>query len=564
MSGVRFVGPVAGWLDTAHAHHRAREPEAAISLCDRILARAPGHVNALCLRGNLHAEQGRFEAALADFTTAAAEAPEAASIRILCARALAQLGRFAESWAQLQPLYANGQIDQPLAAHVLRQQLFVCDWSNLAALRMAAERDLELGRPGTLHFLEIALGHSRAMQLRCGQALAAPFSQPAPPRRARAAGGRIRLAYLSADLHAHATSFLMAELFELHSRDRFEVIAVSYGQPSDEPIRARLRAGFDQFIDVADQSDTAVADLITTLKVDIAIDLKGHTDGNRNGILAGRPAPVQVAYLGYPATSGADWIDYLLADEVLVPHPHFADYSEKIVWLPDSYQVNDRQRPIGVSGSRTDHGLPECGFVFACLNDAFKIQPEIFDIWMRLLHATPGSVLWLLAEDPICQGHLRHEASLRDVDPTRLVFAPRVDLGTHIARMQCADLFLDTSPCNAHTTASDALWAGLPLLTVLGQTFTGRVGASLLHAAGLPELITESLTDYESLALRLATDQGLLSSLRQRLVANRDSCALFDTPRFRDHLEAAYQIMWDRHCAGLKPEHFAVPAISPG
>jgi predicted O-linked N-acetylglucosamine transferase (SPINDLY family) len=373
---------------------------------------------------------------------------------------------------------------------------------------------------------------------------------------------RIRLAYLSADFHEHATAYLMAELFEAHDRARFETTAISFGPDSNDGMRARLSAAFGRFIDVRNRGDREVAALLRKLEIDIAVDLKGFTAGARAGILSHRAAPVQVNYLGYPGTMGADFIDYILADRFVIPEEHYACYTEKVVYLPDTYQVNDSKRVIAErTPTRAEVELPDTDFVFCCFNNNYKITPEIFDCWMRLLNEVQGSVLWLLADNATASRNLRREAEARGVAPERLVFAPRVKLEDHLARQRLADLFLDTLPFTAHTTGSDALWAGLPLLTCHGTTFPGRVAASLLNAVGLRELIAYSLEEYEALALKLATSPAMLNDIRARLAQNRHTHSLFNTDRFRRHIEAAYTTMWERYQRGEPPESFAVEPI---
>jgi predicted O-linked N-acetylglucosamine transferase (SPINDLY family) len=320
-----------------------------------------------------------------------------------------------------------------------------------------------------------------------------------------------------------------------------------------------LEKSFDRFIDTGALSDKDVALLARSLEIDIGVDLNGFTQGGRTNVFALRSAPIQVNYLGYPGTMGAGYIDYLVADSTLIPEGQQQHYTEKIAYLPDTYQVNDSKRLIAEKlFPKTECGLPEEGFIFCCFNNNFKFTPEIFDIWMRLLSRVEGSVLWLFEGNAAAAKNLRAEAQARGVTPERLVFAKRADLSEHLARHRLADLFLDTLPCNAHTTASDALWAGLPVLTCLGQTFAGRVAASLLNGVGLPELITRSLDEYEALALELATNPQKLLSLKQTLAANRSTRPLFDTALFTKHIESAYVSMWKRHRAGLAPEHIYV------
>jgi protein O-GlcNAc transferase len=372
--------------------------------------------------------------------------------------------------------------------------------------------------------------------------------------------GKIRIAYLSADYREHAVAALIAELFELHDRARFEVLGISFGPDDQSSLRARLVRAFDQFHDVRSKTDLDVANLLIDLQVDIAIDLNGHTEGARLGILAHRPAPVQASYLGYASTTGAEFIDYVIADEIVLPFDQQPFYTEKIVHLPDCFLVNDAKKAISSTApTRREAGLPDVGFVFCSFNNSFKITPSTFDVWMRLLKAVEGSVLWLSHANDEATVNLRRQATARGVDPARLIFAPKVArLEDHLARQRLADLFLDTLPYNAHTTASDALWAGLPLLTCRGASFAGRVATSLLHAVGLPELAASDLGEYEALALRLASDASLLRGFRHRLGQDRAACPLFDTDRFRRHIESAYTTMWDIHRRGEGAKSFSV------
>jgi predicted O-linked N-acetylglucosamine transferase (SPINDLY family) len=339
-------------------------------------------------------------------------------------------------------------------------------------------------------------------------------------------------------------------------------LGISYGPDDGSEIRARLVKAFDQFHDVVLRGDREVAQLLLDLDVDIAVDLKGHTEQARPAILAYRPAPIQVSYLGYTATMGVDFIDYILADRVALPFDQQQHYSEKIVHLPDSYWVNDSKRSVAEEVPlRGLAGLPQDGFVFCCLNNSYKLTPQFFDVWMRLLRQVEGSVLWLLGTSEAATRNLCNEASARGVDPSRLVFAPKTEISKHLARHRLADLFLDNLPVNAHTAASDALWVGLPVLTCMGESFVGRVAASLLGAVGLPELVTRSLDEYEALALKLATDPALIASIRQKLDGNRKTYPLFSTDRLRRDIERAYATMWDIARRGEPPRSFAVDAI---
>jgi predicted O-linked N-acetylglucosamine transferase (SPINDLY family) len=328
-------------------------------------------------------------------------------------------------------------------------------------------------------------------------------------------------------------------------------------------MRARLQGAFERFIDVQSKSDQDVVSLMRKLEIDIAVDLVGFTSGSRPAILASRPAPIQVNYLGYAGTIAADHIDYIIADRFIIPEDQQQHYSEQVVYLPDTYMGNDSKRRIAAQApSRAELGLPATGFVFCSFNNSYKITPHIFAIWMRLLREVDSSVLWLPATDASAIVNLRREAQARGVDPERLVFSSRVERNEdHLARHRLADLFLDTLPYNAHTTASDALWAGLPVLTCQGETFAGRVAASLLQAVGLPELVTTNLADYEALALKLAREPALLAAIKAKLARNRETTPLFNTERFTRHIESAYTTMWERWQRGEPPRSFSVAPI---
>ena len=373
---------------------------------------------------------------------------------------------------------------------------------------------------------------------------------------------KIRIAYLSTDFRAHAVAFLIVGIFEHHDKDRFETIAISFSRDDKSETRTRIETAFDRFIDVQEMSDSEVAALMREMEIDIAIDLNGYTGDSRTAILAHRPAPVQVNYLGYPGTMGAPYIDYIIADRMVIPEAQQNHYSEKIVYLPDAYQANDRKRRVADrTPTRSEAGLPERGFVFASFNNTYKIGPEVFDVWMRLLRSIEGSVLWLLEDNAIAGANVKREAQARGVAPERLVFAPRNKPDEHLARHRLADLFLDTLPYNAHTTASDALWMGLPLVTCPGNTFPGRVAASLLNAIGMPQLVTASLAEYEALARKLAGDPAALAAIKAKLAVNRDTHPMFDTARFAGYLESAYVTMWERQQRGDVPASFLVATI---
>jgi predicted O-linked N-acetylglucosamine transferase (SPINDLY family) len=371
---------------------------------------------------------------------------------------------------------------------------------------------------------------------------------------------KIRLAYLSSDFRSHATAHLMAGVFEQHDKSKFEVIALSSHPNDNSEVRRRISSACDRFINIENLTDREVALLIRATEIDIAVDLHGFADNNRLSVFSARPAPVQVSYLGYPGTLGAAFMDYIIADHVVIPVCNQVHYREKVVYLPHSYQPNDSRRPIPTQpSSRTAVGLPETSFVFCCFNNTRKVTAPIFDVWMRLLCACPGSVLWLFADNPDVINNLRREADARGVAPSRLVFAAPTSHTDHLNRYCLADLFLDTLPYNAHTTGSDALWAGLPVLTCMGNTFSGRVAASLLHAAGLSELVTSSLAEYGELALTLARDPDRLSAIKTTLTLNRGTLPLFDTTRYTRNLEAAFLEMWRRLQKNEALESFVIP-----
>jgi predicted O-linked N-acetylglucosamine transferase (SPINDLY family) len=386
-----------------------------------------------------------------------------------------------------------------------------------------------------------------------------PPSDPLGPPSSRRAGRRIRVGYFSADFHDHATMHLGLRTLELHDRSQFETMAFSFGPDIRDPMRQRAEAAFDRFVDVRTASDLQIARIAREAQIDIAVDLKGYTEDSRPGIFALRAAPLQVSYLGYPGTMGAATMDYLIADRTIVPDESRLHYREKIIHLPDTYQANDGSRPpVNEPMPRHVAGLPPQGLVFCCFNACYKITPAVFDCWMRILRRVNGSVLWLIADNQTAVANLQVEARRRGVDAARLIFARRMPMRSHLARLCTADLFLDTLPICAHTLASDALWAGLPLLTRAGESFAGRVAASLLLAMGIPELIAYSEREYEDIACKLADNPDRLSNLRQRLAHQRMNGPVFDSARLARTLESAYTAILDRQDKGLTPDHLRV------
>ena len=556
---------------------------------DRAIALKPGYGPAWNNRGKVLHTLHRPDEALQSTRQAVMLMPDSVEALINLATILDTLKRFAEArvyWQRVMLLAPSTEFALGNLAHT---RAYLCDWDGHAEQLRAVYEGLEAGAAVVSPFPLLALvddprlqrlaAEMYAQQIVCrGQPNAEPNhgAMPVKEWRDRFPGetiqnvpvlarpsvqNKIRVAYLSADFHDHATTRLAAELFELHDKSCFEIIAISFGPDNAGAMRQRLVAAFDRFIDVRSMTDAEVVGLCRALKVDIAVDLKGYTQGARPGILAGRCAPVQVSYLGYPGTMGAPFIDYIIADHVLITPDDVPYYAEKVIWLPDSYQVNDRQRAVpSLRPTRSACGLPENVVVFCCFNSLYKVTPATFDAWMRILAQVPDSVLWLLEGNPAARANLVREARVRGIQPDRLVFARSLPLPDHLARLSLADLFLDTLPCNAHTTASDALWVGVPVLTCAGRSFAARVAASVLRAVGLDQLIATTPANYEALAVTLAQQPKQLAQIKNYLTENRQHFSLFDTPRYVRYLESAFVKIVERFRAGLGPDHVVVVA----
>ena len=558
--------------DYAEAHYGRgnvlidlRRPGEAVASYERALAIRPGFADALLNRAYALLELKRNEEALACYGQALAIKPDFPEALYNRGIALTVMKRYEEAIADFERVLRLDPEYPYVKGKLVHARLDCCDWRSFERDVTAIEADIRSGRRACEPFTFMALSDSPDDQLRCARIYAADACPAAPDamwRGERYRHERIRVTYLSADLRDHPIAYLMAGVFEHHDRSRFEPIAISFGPENESAMRARLKGAFERFIDVGQKSDREVAMVIRDLEADIAVDLMGYTTDSRPRILAFRPAPVQVNYLGYPATMGADHIDYILADRIVIPEGARRHFSEKTVYLPDTYQANDSRKRIGDAiPTRAAAGLPERGFVFCSFNNLYKIAPPMFAIWMRLLRDVEGSILWLLEGDAAAVRNLRREADARGVSPDRLVFAPRIKLEDYLARYRLADLFLDTLPYNAGSTASDALWSGLPVVTCLGSSFAGRMAGSLLNAVGLPELVTRSLDQYEALARTLALGADRLGVIRAKLARNRLNHPLFDTGRFCRHLEAAYAAMRDRALRGEPPENLAVERI---
>ena len=559
-ANVAEVLRVQGDFDAAERHARA-----AVHL-------EPGHPNFQFNLAKVLEGRGRLAEALEAGKRALACQPdwiEALTLNAGLCFALERLDEAIEFGQRACSLRAD---DPALLIGLMRCRAWACDWRGRDAdaarlqamlVRWAAHPD-DAAFAGVNPFVAFEYPLSRQLRSEVTQAYCerivkaagAPLAPRPPP--AQAERGRLRIGYVSADFHSHPTMHLMRSVFALHDRSRFEVLAYSIGADDGSEYRREAAASVDRFIDIRAERPGASAERIRRDGIDILIDLKGFTHEARPEIFALRPAPLQVAWLGYPASTGRGLNDYVIVDGIVAPPEHAADYGEKLVWMPNSYQVNDYRQPIAAEcPARTDLGLPESGFVFVCFNQVYKIEPPVFRAWMRILARVPGSVLWLFADKTAARTNLAREAVALGIDPARLVFGEKMAKPRHLARLAQADLFLDTFSINAHTSASDALWAGVPLLTCPGDAFPARVAASLVTAAGLPHLACRSMEEYESAAVRLARDPGELHSLRRTLAA-RERLPLFDTPRFVRDLESAFDTMWKRYASGKPPEAFAV------
>jgi predicted O-linked N-acetylglucosamine transferase (SPINDLY family) len=543
-------GDLAAQTHHAHALMAAQRFDQALAAYDRVLALQPGSFEALYNRGVILSQQQKFEAALAALDRAVALQPAATTAHFNRGVVLAALERNREALESYDRVLALDPNYMPAFANRAVVLLALCDWTRVAEI--APERAAAIVPPLTF----LGLSGDKQLQLQCAAAAVRNLvPKPVPPlwQGERYRHDRIRLAYVSADFREHAVAFQLAPLIERHDRSRFEVIGISTGPGDDSAIRARLVKGFDRFHEFAALNSDAIAQRMREMEIDIAIDLGGHTGMTRLQIFAHRPAPLQISWLGYPGTSGAPFIDYLIADPVVAPFEH-QPFSEQLVHLPDTFFPAQVPTALGAVPSRSQAGLPQQGFVFCCFNANWKITRPVFAVWMRLLQTVPQSVLWLKQPSADARANLDREAAAHGVDPSRLIYADNAPLERHLSRHALADLFLDTMPYNAHATAADALGAGLPVLTCTGEAFAGRVAASLLQAVGLPELVTKDLQDYESLALALARDPAHLQALKDRLRHNLPTAPLFDADRFRRNIETAYGEMMKRET----PSSFSV------
>lgn len=551
------------WNNRGNALHGLKRYSEALVCYEKTLQLKPDLVDAWTNRGNSFYSLGYYEEALTHHEKAIQLKPDFAAAWRNKGLVLNDLKRFDEAVAHYQQaLTLDPSIDW---AHgdLLHTKMRICDWSNFSISLEKLTSEVEAGNKSTAPFILLALTDNSLLQKKCSEIYCKsfhPFKPELGPISKQIKKNKICIGYFSADFRDHAVSRLIVELFELHDKNKFEIIAFSFSFSDGDKsqIRLRLNQAFDKFIDVSNMSDLEVAKLSRELGVDIAVDLGGFTTHSRTDVFAYRAAPIQVSYLGYLGTMGSNFIDYLVSDFKIIENSMMDYYSEKIIRIP-SYQVNDRKRPIASKEfSRQELGLPENGFIFCCFNNNFKILPTTFDSWMRILNNIDGSVLYLFADNQIIENNLRSEAEIRGISSNRIIFCKFLPPPEYLARFRICDLFLDTFPYNAGTTASDALWAGLPVLTLMGQSFASRVAASLLYAIGLPELATTTKSEYESLAINLATDTKRLANIKKILSKNRLSTPLFDTPLFTRHIENAYCQIYERHQANLSPNHIFV------
>ena len=535
--------------------------DAALASYDAAIARNPDDAEAHCNRGITLMLMHKTEA-ISCFDKAIQLNPDYAQAYYHRGYSLRLLNRFDSATADYKKVSALAPGFDYLPGSRLEASLQICDWSDYQALVGQITTGLENGSYVAHPFIFMALSDSARLQQKAARAwvkYSCSANGALGPIAPRERPEKLKIGYFSSDFHEHPVGRLLAELIEIHDRSRVEVIAFSFGGRTNDALQQRLMRAFDRFIDVRDKSNLEIAALCRSLDVDIAIDLGGHTFGNRAGIFALRAAPLQVNYLGFLGTLGADYIDYIIADPVVVTPQTECYYTEKVIYLPDTHQVNDRSRVIADEVfTRDELNLPATGFVFCCFNSGYKISPATFAGWMRILKAVPGSVLLLYAPYEPIEENLRAQAAEQGVDPRRLVFGERLAPPEYLARYRTTDLFLDTFPYTAGTTASDALWAGLPVLTLTGEAFVSRTAASLLKAIGAPELITSTQQEYERLAIELASNPERLAEIRAKVERNRLSSPLFDTPRFASNLESAYRTAHDRYRAGLPPDHIRV------
>lgn len=555
-------GNAEGWNNRGTVMNDLRDYANAIADFDKAIALDPRYAAGFFNKSKSLAELKRYDEALTACNAALALQPDLAEAWFGRGYIFAQMRRPAEAADAYERAWQINPDLPLLKGSLLHQKMLTCDWNGTDRLIADIEDDLASGKLAAEPFGWQGIATSERSLMLCARlynaaryaavGVAPVFAAPAP-------NAKIRIGYLSGEFRQQATSLLLVGLLEQHDRDRFEVFAIDNGFDDGSETRRRIAAAVHGFIDIANLNDPQAVTAIRAHRIDILVNLNGYFGDGRTGVFARRAAPIQVNYLGFPGTLGAAYMDYIIADRDVVPEAHRQFYTEKVAWLPNCYQANDDRKEIAPRVfAREQCGLPAEGLVFCCFNNAYKMTPDMFDIWMRILAQVDGSVLWLLEDSAAAVANLRREAATRGVDADRIVFAARMSVPDHLARHRVADLFLDTLPYNAHTTASDALWAGLPLLTCVGETFAGRVAASLLHNLDLPELIATTRDDYERLAVALARDPVRLSAIRQKLADNRLVKPTFNTALFTRNIECALHAMVERWRAGLSPAHIDI------
>ncbi|SPE19411.1 putative O-linked N-acetylglucosamine transferase, SPINDLY family [Burkholderiales bacterium] len=589
------------WLNLAHARVKLGDLERAADAARRAAALDPQSELAVSIATQCLAAGNRHEETIEMLRRLDLDHVENSSPHFALGNALTALHRYREAIdaylaalkrkPDFMPAHAHlGNVFERVKLHVEARECFqtaialggaragllsamayhsqhACRWDLFAQDLADLQQELATGSGQAIPFHLLTMPSTRSQQRAAGYAYWAEHCStitPLPRSGARTPNQRIRIGYVTNDLFRHATAYLIGDLIESHDRSRFDVYLYSYGHDDGSEIRKRIvSAAGDRFFDARQTSDRQLAEHVRSDDIDILVDLKGYTFGTRMGLFAFHPARIQVNYLGYPGTTGAPCYEYIVGDRIVTPIEHEAGYSEKIAQMPHCYQPNDRRRPVGPRPTRAQCGLPEQGFLFCSFNTCYKITAPVFDRWCRLLRQVDGSVLWLYEANSQARSNLLREAQQRGIAPERIVWAPHLDLPGHLGRLQLADLALDTLPVNSHTTASDALWAGVPLITTAGDTLVSRVASSVLHAVGLPELIAADSDAYEQLALELARDPQRLREIRTRLAANRDHCALFDSPAYARDLEALFTRMLAAWAQGEAPQHMPAATALP-
>lgn len=552
------------WIGLGNISCSNRDIKVALEHTQKALALAPQSAEARLLQARLLEMRYLYEEALIAIEQALAAAPDLVDADILRGRILFTTKRYPEAIPVLEKIIRSNPQTLGPKGQLFVSRMMICDWDRHEKNRLACVRAIEANPAHVTPYDSVIITQHPAHHLAC----AVEYTKRNFPKIETAWRGlpyaheKIRIGYISPDFREHAVGHVIASLFGCHDKTRFELYGFSTAA-DESALRARIKSTFDHFIDIGPMNHEQAAQCIRDNEIDILIDLAGHTSHSGLNAMAFKPAPVQVTWLGFPGSTGAPFMDYIIADPTVIPAEHEQFYLEKVVRLPETYQPNDGDLKVMEAPSRETVGLPAKGFVFCCFNNTFKITPEVFDIWMRLLGQTEDSVLWLFEGNPTAKANLIKEAAARGISSERIVFAPLADYATYLARAQLADLFLDNNYWNGHSTASDALRCGVPVVTCKGGSFASRVASSLLQAVGMPELVTTSLEDYETLALKLARDPALLAGIKAKLGRNRLTAPLFDTERFTRHLEAAYVTIYERSRRGEPPASFAVQALPP-